>query len=368
MYAYPAEGSTGDDDAFTAMCERYRSRLVAFCGRRLRTSHDAEDVAHEALLRAYRALPAFDDSSDAWPWLRTIAARVCTDLQRRAARAPTPASVEMHTADDVHEQVVGRLRAEILDDALGQLPTRYRTPLLLKEYGGWSYDDIARTQGKSLSSVRSLLTRSRRRLGTHVESVARERGQWPLPGVVPPMQRLRTHLRSWRDALDRSSQAVVAAFELSSVTTRWLVGANATLASMLGVSTAATAAVLPSAAPAVASNVGRPAVAVGFERSTRLTPDTQSTLSADVAVNVAPPPPETFARIDPTTMQPDFGPGLSGHGHAELTGNDQHLWVTYTSEGDERPTASVNVPCQFHETFTVGCSIARPLLGELQGH
>jgi hypothetical protein len=293
---------------------------------------------------------------------------VCTDIQRRAARAPTPLVLDHHVDDDVHEQVVGRLRADILDDALEQLPARYRMPLLLKEYGGWTYDDIARTQGKSLTSVRSLLTRSRRRLETHVESVARERGQWPLPGVVPPMGRLRTHLRSWRDALDRSGQAMVAAFELSSATTRWLVGANATLASVLGLTTAAAAVVLPSAAPPVVIGMDRPSVAVGVEASTRLTPDSRSTVSANVTMSVTPPPPDTFARVDPTEMQPDFAPGLSGSGHVAITGNEDHFWVTYTSEGDERPTASVNVPCGFHETFTVGCSVARPVLGELLGH
>ena len=374
MYAYPAGGSTGDDDVFTAMCERHRARLVAFCGRRLRTSHDAEDAAHEVLLRAYRALPAFDNSSDAWPWLRTIAARVCTDLQRRAARTPTPAVLDRHVDDDVHEQVVGRLRADILDNALGQLPPRYRMPLLLKEYGGWTYDDIARTQGKSLSSVRSLLTRSRRRLGTHVESVARERGQWPLPGVVPPIRRLRTQLRSWRSGLDRSGHAMLSAFDLSSVVSRWLIGANATLASMLTFTAAAAAGVLPAAeTSSLLVGASPAAVTVGLRESEPASVELQTaSVSASATMPMTPPEPETFTRFDATAPMPqDYNPGIDWAGDVGVTGNDDHLWIrfdhTVTLPGENQElngTVETNFPCSNVE-YTVFCSLARTVLPQL---
>ncbi|HEX2038520.1 MAG TPA: RNA polymerase sigma factor [Acidimicrobiales bacterium] len=363
MHAYPAEGSTGDDDAaFAAICEQHRARLVAYCRRRLGTPHDAEDAAHEALVRAYRAMEGFDHSTDAWPWLRTIAGRVCTDMQRRAARAPAPGFVDGYAADDVHDEVVSRLRADIVDDAIDRLSPRYRSVLLLREYGGWSYDDIARAHGKSLSSVRSILTRGRRRLGAHVESIAKARGQWPLPGVVPSLRRVRDQLRTWRHALDRSGSLSMAAYELSSTAGRILLSTPAvatvlTLSSLTAVGqrhapgvTVAHAATTSAAAPvaAVVADVEKPAViAAAHVRASKAT----ATASARA---------ETFTRLDADAVvgpAPPSGMPPAG-GTASVTRDDDHLWLhSDTRVGDTTPTTSTNIPCAHRQAITVACSV-----------
>jgi RNA polymerase sigma factor (sigma-70 family) len=354
MYAYPGGEPTGDEDAFAIMCERYRSRLVAFCRRRLRTSHDAEDIAHETLLRAFHAMPGFDPATDAWPWLCTIAARVCTDVERRTARAPGPPSVD-EQVDDVHDQVVARLRADILDDAIAQLPPRYRMPLLLREYGGWSYGDIARTQGKSLASVRSILTRSRRRLGTHVESVARARGQWPLPGVVPPMQRLRSQLRSWRATLDRSGHVVMGALDLSSVAARWMIGANATLASMLTFSTAAAVAVLPptSSSPSL-SHPTPAALTVELPRRESVVATSPVPVAA-TATTVGPAARETLTRVEASAPLPEaYRTGIGAVGGAGVDASDEMLFIGHR----ETITAPIVGEIPFYGRVSLSCEIA----------
>ena len=364
MYAYPGGEPAGNEDAFAIMCERYRSRLVAFCHRRLRTSHDAEDIAHETLLRAYHAMPGFDPSNDAWPWLRTIAARVCTDIERRTARAPGPPSVDEHT-DDVHDQVVARLRADILDDAIGQLPPRYRMPLLLREYGGWSYDDIARTQGKSLASVRSILTRSRRRLGSNVESVARARGQWPLPGVVPPMQRLRAQVRAWRETLDRSSYAIGGVFDLSSMATRWAIGANATMASVLGLSTTMLPVVPPSPAPT--STKATSAFVLDVKESRVV--HASSSLAVVNATATASPGRETLGRFETTASTPaheamDMEPT---RGVVEIDSTEDSVWVRDHNNlnapviGPVADSGETRVPCAWTIPHTLTCTALRTL-------
>ena len=216
-YALPAEVEerqvvrsclNGENDGFDQLYRRYAPALVAFCERRLGTVGDAEDAAHEAILKAHRALPRFREGARLWPWLATIAANVCTDIQRSRERLESGDAAEEGLAGmfapEVDEDVSRRLRASIVDAALDELPERFRTPLFLREFMGWSYEEIAAFSNKSIGSVRTTLMRSRRAFQSRVEDVARRRGQWPLPAVVVGgWRRLRQTLRSWRDAAAR---------------------------------------------------------------------------------------------------------------------------------------------------------------------
>lgn len=224
MYAHQ-HAEPGDAGEFGDLYERYQARLVRYCSKRLRGAGDAEDAAHEALLRALVAWSRLDRSVDAWPWLATIAARVCADMRRRSARTVVDPPPDEPVAD-VHDLAVARLRASIIDDAIDCLPARYRNPLILKEFAGWSYRDIARLEGTSVASVRSNIMRSRRSLGARVESIARARGQWPLPAVVPGVaDRLRARVRSWRHALVRFADPAMVMTGLALAMQPTLVGA-----------------------------------------------------------------------------------------------------------------------------------------------
>lgn len=198
----------GEDDGFDQLYRRYAPALVAFCERRLGTVGDAEDAAHETILKAHRALPRFREGARLWPWLATIAANVCTDIQRSRERLETGDAADeglaAMLAPEVDEDVSRRLRASIVDAALDELPERFRTPLFLREFMGWSYEEIAAFSNKSIGSVRTTLMRSRRAFQSRVEDVARRRGQWPLPAVVVGgWRRLRQTLRSWRESVTR---------------------------------------------------------------------------------------------------------------------------------------------------------------------
>ncbi|MDQ3756898.1 MAG: RNA polymerase sigma factor [Actinomycetota bacterium] len=376
IHAY-SDGPTADDEAFAAMCLRYRRRLVAFCRARLHSGHDAEDAAHEVLLRAYRALPDYDHTGDAWPWLRTIAFRVCTDLNRRAAR--TTAAVEVPVADDVVDVVTQRMRADILDHAIGKLPSRYRTPLLLKEYAGWSYDDIARAQGKSVTAVRSTLSRSRRRLSNHVESVARSRGQWPLPGVVPPVRRLRDLLRSPRAAL-RSDHGPWGMTELSSLAARLFMGAQAGLAGLLGLTTAAMAAVLPFEVP---TGVVRQALAATVEARPP-SPPPQAPADPAPAPERAGSPSSSddetqssshseegeFSGVDASEPVPEEYNPLDAGGKAGMEDYDETLWIGVETTIDlvvyqELRRTGTTFQCWTDAPRTTACTAVRGVFEEL---
>jgi RNA polymerase sigma-70 factor (ECF subfamily) len=360
------EHAASDTATYEALYDRYRARLVRYCRRRLWNRADAEDAAHETLLRAFRALPVVDLTGDPWPWLTTIAGRICTDVRRRAARPPLPPTVASNE-DVVHEEVVGRLRADILEDALRQLPDHYRTSLLLREYGGWAYDDIARLQGRSVGSVRSLLARSRRRLEEQVETVARTRNQWPLPAAVPPVRRLRDQFRAWRQSFEHNPHSLVGALELSSVATRWVIGAQATLATMMTFAGAAAAAVGPlPGTPATPLTDNAPPAVTWQVRS----PEVQQLVAPTAAPTplnpeAAPGAGETLTRIDATTRVPEqYNPGLAAGGGAGIDDRRNELYVRQyqTVEvpgvGTYTITGSTNIPCDWRE-YTMFCAVAR---------
>lgn len=195
----------GASEGLDLLYRRYAPALVAFCQHRLGNRGDAEDAAHEAILKAHRALPRFREGARLWPWLATIAANVCTDMLRSRERLGTQADAIDWQAPEVDEDVSRRLRAGIVESALDELPERFRTPLFLREFMGWSYEEIAEFSNKSIGSVRTTLMRARRAFQARVEDVARRRGQWPLPVAVGgAWRRVRATLRQWRESMARA--------------------------------------------------------------------------------------------------------------------------------------------------------------------
>lgn len=362
-----------DGAAFAAIYQRYRPQLIAYCRRRLREDwREAEDAAHEALLRAYCALPSLDASTDAWPWLATIAARVCADVRRRNARVvAVPASVVevggagaigavglVARTDDVHEQVARRLRADIVEGALGRLPARYRTSLFLKEFAGWTCGEIAHIQGTSVAAVRSVLVRGRRRLGTGVEELARSRGQWPLPTVVPTVAaRARARLREWREAFTKSGQVLLAALDPMGLVGGLLLGGQAAMAT--GV-VAAVALVPGGHAAGTVGVVAAPASAEVRAPGPRPGPaDPLARTGAqavedlgDGYVNLWYAPRETLARVD--SPQPPLPTGSPRrppvHAEAAVESRDEAIWARaradlWVTGNHYEPGAEGNLAC-----------------------
>src|SRR5579864_1439834 len=96
----------GDEQAFADLYERYFSRVRRYCQRRLGDPHEAEEAAQDALVRAYRALPSFGGDRRFYPWLRVIAANVCTD---RCRRRPDVTLADPTAGDVVVDSVFERM-------------------------------------------------------------------------------------------------------------------------------------------------------------------------------------------------------------------------------------------------------------------
>ena len=148
---------TGDEDAFADLYQRYFGRLRRYCLRRLGDPDDAEEAAQEALVKAYRALPTFGGDRRFYPWLRVIAANVCTD---RSKRKPVTPLGDPDGGDVVVDAVFDRLDQAFVRAALRELNPRHQTALTLWAEGHASRE-IAEELGCSTGAADVTLHRAR---------------------------------------------------------------------------------------------------------------------------------------------------------------------------------------------------------------
>ena len=153
----------GHDGAFEVLFNRYQPRLLAYCRKMVGSTQDAEDVLQDVFVAAHAAMLADNRPIHARPWLYRIARNRCINhLRKPTAQGVDSMDVHPHehgTSTLEHVEQREELRAMVAD--VRELPETQRTALVLREMGDLSYPDIARTMGKSLPSVKSLLVRAR---------------------------------------------------------------------------------------------------------------------------------------------------------------------------------------------------------------
>ncbi len=149
----------------SALYHRHGAAVLRYCRPKLRSRDEAEDAVQTTFLRAYAALcngvtPEYEAA-----WLFKIAHNVCLSRRITAARraqvetAKDPADLEHVPSAPGSADEVASLR-----DALAELPANLRHAILLREWQGLSYAEIAETLGVSLAATETLIFRARRRL------------------------------------------------------------------------------------------------------------------------------------------------------------------------------------------------------------
>jgi|SRR5688572_6781366 len=196
---------SGDDDAFEDLYRRYFERLYRFCLRRIGDPHEAEELAQEAFVRAYGALPRLGGERRFYPWLSVIASRLCVDAFRRRARIEPAPMVDRSAGDDGSERVLQAVDAELLGTAFRRLTPRHREALALREHEGWSYQHIAEHYEVSIGTVEALLHRARRALRREFDALAggdarRAAGLPVLGWLARRLDRARSRVAGWETA------------------------------------------------------------------------------------------------------------------------------------------------------------------------
>ncbi|MFW6193364.1 MAG: RNA polymerase sigma factor [Gemmatimonadota bacterium] len=168
-----------DEDglAFQVLVERYRGPLLGWLTRRLGSRSEAEDLVQRTFMRVYQHLHRFDPERKFSTWLYTIAGNLAKNVYRSRSRDPIVlfqalAADEdgderpLQWADETYlpdEMAERRDLREAVERAVEALPDHYRTVFELREREGRSYEEIAEATGLKLGTVKSRLSRARRR-------------------------------------------------------------------------------------------------------------------------------------------------------------------------------------------------------------
>ncbi len=159
-----AQAKAGEEAAYRWLLERYRARVVRLAAHVLRRDSEAEDVAQEAFLTAFRRLPSFRGDGRFSAWLFQITVRLCLS-RRRAAHWTAEMPDEFATVSPVRTD--GDTDTRLLVSALlGQLTPPLRAALVLRELEGLEYGEIAQTLGIPVGTVRSRLNTARAQFRT----------------------------------------------------------------------------------------------------------------------------------------------------------------------------------------------------------
>ncbi len=157
-----ARSADGDEMAFAVLVRRHAPYLRAFAIRLTGSPADADDAVQEALIAAWDGLPALQDRSKVRAWLVSILSRKATDRIR--ARKPSSELDDELVADAAagpEEHAISASRLDALNAVLARLPEGQRQCWVLKEVGGYSYEEIAEELGLTATVVRGKLARAR---------------------------------------------------------------------------------------------------------------------------------------------------------------------------------------------------------------
>jgi len=174
----------GDKGAFDALVLKYQHKLVKLVMRYVRNPAEAEDIAQEAFIKAYRALPQFRGDSAFYTWLYRIAINTAKNAVVSRDRSPIEYNIDRHDNDESYD-MQGRMKDSetpeglVLTDeirttvnaAIDALPEDLRTAIVLRELEGLSYEEIAAAMDCPVGTVRSRIFRAREAIDRRLREV-----------------------------------------------------------------------------------------------------------------------------------------------------------------------------------------------------
>lgn len=163
----------GDKAAFDLLVIKYQQKIMSLIGRYVHDVHEVQDVAQEAFIKAYRALPGFRGDSAFYTWLYRIAINTAKNHLVSRSRRPPGSDVDVDDAqyleagdalrdrESPENALFGEELRTKVNAALDALPDDLRTAVTLREFDGLSYEEIAEVMECPVGTVRSRIFRAR---------------------------------------------------------------------------------------------------------------------------------------------------------------------------------------------------------------
>jgi len=171
----------GDKRAFDLLVQKYQFKITKLVARYLHDQSEAMDVAQEAFIKAYRALPGFRGESAFYTWLYRIAINTAKNHLVALGRRPPNADIDSQDAEQfagdswlkenaTPERLLLKDEIEqVVFKAIEDLPEDLRTAITLRELEGLSYEDIAQAMGCPIGTVRSRIFRAREAIDSKLQ-------------------------------------------------------------------------------------------------------------------------------------------------------------------------------------------------------
>ena len=170
------QSKNGDADAFSQLVILYEKRVISFAFRMLKDSHEAEDAAQEAFLRAWKHMDSFRPDASFYTWILSITNRICLDILRKKKRTGEHKYISIQQAPEGEDEYAIQIEdtapgpdeayrqksaMQVVEQAIGKLSEEHRAVILMRDINGMEYDEIAKTTGTTLGTVKSRISRAR---------------------------------------------------------------------------------------------------------------------------------------------------------------------------------------------------------------
>ncbi|MDY0309105.1 MAG: RNA polymerase sigma factor RpoE [Castellaniella sp.] len=174
----------GERHAFDLLVIKYQRKIMRLLSRMIHDPAEIEDVAQEAFIKAYRALPQFRGESAFYTWLYRIALNTARNWQAAHYRRPATVAPLENEDGETFDRIDGlsdhstpeslmasRQVAQVVNEAIDELPDDLRTAIVLREIEGMSYEEIASTMQCPIGTVRSRIYRAREAIAARLRPV-----------------------------------------------------------------------------------------------------------------------------------------------------------------------------------------------------
>jgi len=174
----------GDKTAFDLLVRKYQHKVVKLVLRYVRNPAEAEDIAQEAFIKAYRALPQFRGDSAFYTWMYRIAINTAKNSLASRDRSPIAYDLDLNDPEESHsvqtklqdpDTPEGMALTEeirlIVNSAIEGLPEELKTAIVLRELDGLSYEEIAAAMDCPVGTVRSRIFRAREAIDKRLREV-----------------------------------------------------------------------------------------------------------------------------------------------------------------------------------------------------